>query len=93
MRIRRRVRRRGCTAVPEGEFDLLVIDGDVPEGFKQGKWAELAAKTPLWTIGGEGAKVGNQGARRAFKHPVTAYVTLSGVYFGTLLEQACLEPL
>ena len=25
------------------------------------------------------------------KHPVTAYVTLSGVYFGTLLEQACLR--
>ena len=63
---------KGSTAadvppVPEGEFDLLVIDGDVPEGFKQGKWAELAAKTPLWTIGGEGAKVGNQGARRAFQ--------------------------
>lgn len=85
---------KGSTAadvppVPEGEFDLLVIDGDVPEGFKQGKWAELAAKTPLWTIGGEGAKVGNQGGRAVLsKHPVTAYVTLSGVYFGTLLEQA-----
>lgn len=85
---------KGSTAadvppVPEGEFDLLVIDGDVPEGFKQGKWAELAAKTPLWTIGGEGAKVGNQGGRAVLsKHPVTAYVTLSGVYFGTLMEQA-----
>lgn len=85
---------KGSTAadvppVPEGEFDLLVIDGDVPEGFKQGKWAELAAKTPLWTIGGEGAKVGNQGGRAVLsKHPVTAYVTLSGVYFGTLVEQA-----
>lgn len=85
---------KGSTAadvppVPEGEFDLLVIDGDVPEGFKQGKWAELAVKTPLWTIGGEGAKVGNQGGRAVLsKHPVTAYVTLSGVYFGTLVEQA-----
>lgn len=85
---------KGSTAadvppVPEGEFDLLVIDGDVPEGFKQGKWAELAAKTPLWTIGGEGAKVGNQGGRAVLsKHPVTAYVTLSGVYFGKLVEQA-----
>lgn len=85
---------KGSTAtdvppVPEGEFDLLVIDGDVPEGFKQGTWAELAAKTPLWTIGGEGAEVGNQGGRAVLsKHPVTAYVTLSGVYFGTLVEQA-----
>lgn len=84
---------KGSTAadvppVPEGEFDLLVIDGDVPEGFKQGKWAELAAKTPLWTIGGEGAKVGNQGGRAVLsKHPVTAYVTLADVYFGTLVEQ------
>jgi hypothetical protein len=75
--------------VPDGEFDLLVIDGSMPEGFKQGKWAELAAKTPLWTIGGEGSKVGSQGGRAVLaKHPVTAYVTLSGVYFGTLVEQA-----
>ncbi|WFB57439.1 VWA domain-containing protein [Paenibacillus sp. BR1-192] len=74
---------------PEGEFDLLVIDGNVPEGFRQGKWADLMAKTPLWTIGGEGAKVGNQGGRSVLaKHPVTAYVTLSGVYFGTLVDQA-----
>ena len=80
--------------VPEGEFDLLVIDGDVPEGFRQGKWAELTAKTPLWTIGGEGAKIGNQGGRAVLaKHPVTAYVNLSGVYFGTLVDQALLgEP-
>ncbi|PJN57205.1 hypothetical protein PAEVO_39330 [Paenibacillus sp. GM2FR] len=75
--------------VPDGEFDLLVIDGSMPEGFKQGKWAELAAKTPLWTIGGEGSKVGSQGGRAVLaKHPVTAYVTLSGVYFGTLVDQA-----
>ncbi|MGO4786601.1 VWA domain-containing protein [Paenibacillus sp. 2KB_20] len=75
--------------VPNGEFDLLVVDGSMPEGFKQGKWAELAAKTPLWTIGGEGTKVGSQGGRAVLaKHPVTAYVTLSGVYFGTLVDQA-----
>lgn len=75
--------------LPDGEFDLLVIDGSMPEGFKQGKWAELAAKTPLWTIGGEGTKVGSQGGRAVLaKHPVTAYVTLSGVYFGTLVDQA-----
>ncbi|MGG3310615.1 BatA and WFA domain-containing protein [Paenibacillus lautus] len=75
--------------VPDGEFDLLVVDGSMPEGFKQGKWAELAAKTALWTIGGEGTKVGSQGGRAVLaKHPVTAYVTLSGVYFGTLVDQA-----
>ncbi|KOR82398.1 vWA domain-containing protein [Paenibacillus solani] len=74
--------------VPEGEFDLLVMDGAVPAGFRQGKWAELTVKTPLWTIGGEGDKVGNQGGRPILaKHPVTNYVTLSGVYFGTLLDQ------
>ncbi|EFU38899.1 hypothetical protein PVOR_28044 [Paenibacillus vortex V453] len=75
--------------VPEGEFDLLVIDGSIPDGFRQGKWADLTAKTPLWTIGGEGTKVGSQGGRPVLaKHPVTAYVTLSGVYFGTLVDQA-----
>ncbi|MGG4340870.1 vWA domain-containing protein [Paenibacillus lautus] len=85
---------KGSTAsdvppLPDGEFDLLVIDGSMPEGFKQGKWAELTAKTPLWTIGGEGTKVGSQGGRAVLaKHPVTAYVTLSGVYFGTLVDQA-----
>ncbi|MBT2762129.1 BatA and WFA domain-containing protein [Paenibacillus sp. ISL-20] len=75
--------------VPDGEFDLLVVDGSMPEGFKQGKWAELTAKTALWTIGGEGTKVGSKGGRAVLaKHPVTAYVTLSGVYFGTLVDQA-----
>lgn len=79
----------GVPPVPDGEFDLLVIDGMIPEGFKQGKWADLTAKTPLWTIGGEGSKVGSQGGRAVLaKHPVTAYVTLSGVYFGTLVDQA-----
>ncbi|GAE10013.1 VWA domain-containing protein [Paenibacillus sp. JCM 10914] len=75
--------------VPDGEFDLLVMDGSIPAEFKQGKWAELTAKTPLWTIGGEGTKVGSKGGRPVLsKHPITSYVSLSGVYFGTLIEQS-----
>lgn len=74
--------------VPDGEFDLLVMDGSIPAGFTQGKWAELARQTPLWTIGGDGPKVGSQGGRPVLaQHPLTSYLTMSGVYFGKLIDQ------
>lgn len=74
--------------VPDGEFDLLVMDGSIPEGFTQGKWAELARQTPLWTIGGDGPKVGSEGGRPVLaRHPLTSYLTMSGVYFGKLIDQ------
>ena len=74
--------------VPEGNFDLIVMDGSIPEAFRQGEWAALAAKTPLWTIGTQGKKMANPGGRPVMvNHPVTSYVTLSGVYVGTLVDE------
>lgn len=74
--------------VPDGNFDLIVMDGPMPEVFRQGEWAALTAKTPLWTIGTQGKKEVNPGGRPVMvSHPVTSYVSLSDVYIGTLVNE------
>ncbi|KKO51180.1 vWA domain-containing protein [Paenibacillus sp. DMB20] len=73
--------------VPEGKFDLIVMDGPVPDSFRAGEWAALIANSPLWTFGTDGEKKANPGGRPVIlHHPVTSYVTLSGVYIGTLVD-------
>lgn len=74
--------------VPDGHFDLIVMDGPMPETFRQGEWAELTAKTPLWTIGTDGKEANNPGGRPVIStHPVTSYISLSGVYIGNLMNE------
>ncbi|UNK17518.1 VWA domain-containing protein [Paenibacillus sp. N3/727] len=74
--------------VPEGNYNLIVMDGPMPEAYRQGEWSTLIAKTPLWTIGTQGKKMANPGGRPVMvSHPVTSYVSLSGVYIGTLLDE------
>ncbi|QCT03969.1 hypothetical protein E6C60_3258 [Paenibacillus algicola] len=71
--------------VPEGEFDLIVLDGPMPETVQQGEWEKLISRTPLWTLG-TGAKGTSrpQGQPVIERHPVTAYLSLSGVYIGSV---------
>lgn len=74
--------------VPAGDFDLIVMDGSMPEAYRKGEWAVLTDKTPLWTIGTQGTKKANPGGRPVMvSHPVTSYVTLSGVYVGNLMDE------
>lgn len=74
--------------VPEGGFDLIVMDGSMPDVFSKGEWAALTAKTPLWTIGTQGTKKANPGGNPVVAgHPVTSYITLSGVYVGNLMDE------
>ncbi|MFC7681244.1 BatA and WFA domain-containing protein [Paenibacillus sp. GCM10028914] len=74
--------------VPEGDFDLIVMDGSMPDVFSKGEWASLTAKTPLWTIGTQGTKKANPGGNPVIAgHPVTSYITLSGVYVGNLMDE------
>ncbi|MUG68337.1 VWA domain-containing protein [Paenibacillus campinasensis] len=74
--------------VPDGAFDVIVMDGSVPDSFKQGEWAKLTASVPLWTIGGEGARSEQPGGRAAIStHPVMSYITLNDVYFGAVTDQ------
>lgn len=74
--------------VPEGDFDLIVMDGSMPDVFSKGEWAALTAKTPLWTIGTQGTKKANPGGNPVVAgHPVTSYITLSGVYVGNLMDE------
>lgn len=74
--------------VPEGDFDLIVMDGPMPEVFRKGEWAALTAKTPLWTIGTEGTTKANPGGRPVMvSHPITSYITFSGVYIGALMDE------
>lgn len=74
--------------VPAGDFDLIVMDGSMPEAYTKGDWAVLTDKTPLWTIGTQGTKKPNPGGRPVMvSHPVTSYITLSGVYVGHLMDE------
>ncbi|WP_054956471.1 vWA domain-containing protein [Paenibacillus dakarensis] len=74
--------------VPAGDFDLIVMDGPVPDMFRKGDWAALTAKTPLWTIGTQGTKKKIPGGQPVISaHPVTSYITLSGVYVGTFMDE------
>lgn len=75
-------------AVPKEKPDLIVVDGKAPGFTSQGEWKEMLAQTPLWSIGGSGTgvKVNGQQAKVS-DHPVNRYLTLSGLYFGTVQEQ------
>ncbi|AJS59819.1 vWA domain-containing protein [Paenibacillus sp. IHBB 10380] len=75
--------------VPKQAPDLVIIEGIAPAFVQQGEWAKLLGKSPLWTIGGEGqeVKVGGEKAK-PLNHPVTKYMTLAGLYFGTVLDQS-----
>lgn len=74
--------------VPDGKFNVIVMDGPVPDSFRQGEWAALMARTPLWTFGAEGLKPSSTGGRPVIvPHPVTSYVTLSGVYIGEVADE------
>lgn len=75
--------------VPKEAPDLIIIEGVAPAFVQQGEWAKLLGKTPLWTMGsgGKEVKVGGEKAK-PLNHPVTKYMTLSGLYFGTMFEQS-----
>ncbi|MGF7049844.1 hypothetical protein J2T13_004367 [Paenibacillus sp. DS2015] len=74
--------------VPKEVPDLVIIEGEAPEFVQQEDWAKLLGKTALWTLGGVGqeVKVGGEKAQ-PFNHPVTKYLTLAGIYFGTVIDQ------
>jgi hypothetical protein len=73
--------------VPKEVPDLIVIEGAMPDFVMQGEWEKLLGKTPLWSIGGMGTelKVGGEKAKLQ-SHYITKYLSLSGIYFGTVLE-------
>jgi hypothetical protein len=73
--------------VPKDMPDLIVIEGAIPDFAMQGEWDNLLSKTPLWSIGGVGKdlKVGGEKAKLQ-SHYITKYLSLSGIYFGTVLE-------
>ncbi|NMO95810.1 VWA domain-containing protein [Paenibacillus lemnae] len=74
--------------VPEGDFDLVVMDGPVPAAYQQGEWSKLTAQTPLWTLGTEEEKGGLATGRTVIEnHPVTSYLSLSGVYIGSVADE------
>ncbi|OAB46147.1 vWA domain-containing protein [Paenibacillus glacialis] len=73
--------------VPKDVPDLIIVDGVIPNFVAQGEWKKLLSKTPLWTIGGIGKeiKVGGEKAKLQ-SHAMNKYLSLSGLYFGTVLE-------
>nr|WP_280521363.1 VWA domain-containing protein [Paenibacillus mangrovi] len=78
----------GETAVPEKKPDLVVIDGAAPSFMSQGEWKKLLDRTPVWTLGGGGSEIAVNGAQpKLVSHPVNRYVSYSGVYIGSVLEQ------
>ncbi|WP_438347404.1 vWA domain-containing protein [Paenibacillus sp. FA6] len=74
--------------VPKEAPDLIIVDGDIPNFVSKGEWEKLLSKTPLWTIGGIGkeVKVGGEKAK-LHNHEMTKYLSLSGIYFGAVLER------
>lgn len=74
--------------VPKEAPDLIIIDGNMPDFVSKGEWVQMLSKTPLWTIGGTGqeVKVGGEKAK-LHNHEITKYLSLTGIYFGAVLER------
>ncbi|MHA0857184.1 vWA domain-containing protein [Paenibacillus sp. CMAA1364] len=78
--------------IPKEVPDLIVVDGEMPEFLHNDEWAQMLKKTALWTIGGTGKAVKAGGERVKLKnHALTEYLTLSGIYFGTVLDRNDLD--
>ena len=73
--------------VPQDVPDLIILDGDMPDFVAKGEWEQLITKTPLWTIGGTGKEIKVGGEKvKLESHAINKYLSLSGLYFGTVLE-------